>query len=239
MSKVAVIVPWRPSEPRRATLWAFVRDWLRRYHGAWPVHTAPGPDGPFNRGAALNQAAAKTDADILVIHDADTICDPLQLSRAVTWVNNYGGICYPYETYTYLDQPSTDWIRSHPTGTWFVSPEVHHTQGFRTTVRHKHVSGAVVVSRQALAAVGGFIELQGWGAEDMIMHTLFETFVAGANWMQGGAYHLWHPAIRNDPNDASQIANHQILADVMSLSPVPDQLRSYLRQGGHPIPDER
>jgi len=127
MSKVAVIVPWRPSEPRRATLWAFVRDWLRRYHGAWPVHTAPGPDGPFNRGAALNQAAAKTDADILVIHDADTICDPLQLSRAVTWVNNYGGICYPYETYTYLDQPSTDWIRSHPTGTWFVSPEVHHT----------------------------------------------------------------------------------------------------------------
>jgi hypothetical protein len=213
-----------------------------------PVYVGESPEGPFNRGAAINDAARKADADVArwcgdgetwrvaVVHDADTIAAPHVVDHAVGRILlNEAEVVYPYETYTYLDNYSSGQVQYRKRGPWFLSPEIHPTQGVRTTVRHHHVSGAMVVSRSAWEAVGGFIELEGWGAEDEIMHWLFKTFATPPIWLKGGAYHLFHPANRNSGDENDQ-ANHQILADVMSLAPVPDQLRDYLRDGGHHVP---
>lgn len=241
--RIAILVPWRDSgDARRAYLWKYVRTWLGQYRQDmtnWCFAAAPGPlEGPFNRGAAINQASdlVNDDWDIAVVHDADTICNPNAVRAAVWKIQNHGvGVVFPYETYTYLSQWSTDRIIKYG-DIGFISPEIHPVEGVRTTVRYHHVSGAVVVSRRAWEQVGGFIELEGWGAEDQIMHWLFKTFAVPPTWMRGGAYHLWHPANRNDPNDPHDQINHNILADVMALAPAPDQLRDYLREGGHPIP---
>jgi len=241
MAKVVTLVPWRGcGDARRDYLWKFVKTrWIPKYSGEqsdWDWWSAPGPlDGPFNRGAAINEAARLFDDwEVAVIHDADTICSPDMIRAAVWRIQNHkAGVIFPYETYTYLDQWSSDRIIQYG-DMGFLSPEVHPVEGVRTTVRHHHVSGAMVVSRAAWDAVGGFIELPGWGAEDYIMYWLFKTFATEPVWMKGGAYHLWHPASRND-GSVEQVTNAQILADVMSLAPVPDQLRDYLREGGHPI----
>jgi hypothetical protein len=242
MAEVVILIPWRPTgNARREYLWKFVKTkWIPQYQpemNYWDIWSAPGPlDGPFNRGAAINEAAKIVDDwDVAIIHDADTICSPMAIQAAVFRVRNHGsGVVYPFETYTYLDQWSSDRIVKYGQ-MGLISPERHPTEGFRTTVRHHHVSGAMVVSRSAWDKVGGFIELSGWGAEDEIMHWLFKTFATEPVWMKGGAYHLYHPAARND-GSVEQTTNHQILADVMSLAPAPDQLRDYLKDGGHDIP---
>jgi hypothetical protein len=239
MAKVKVLVPYRSDGGRRDELWGFVESWLGNAHPGWPVVMGHSPLGPFNRGAAINVASEHAgDWEIAIIHDADTLTSPWQLRRAVQHIDRgHFSVVYPFETYTYLDKWSTQTLldghgyvstKEH----WFLSPE-DDGQNFRTTVRHHHVSGAVVVSRAAWEAVGGFIELEGWGAEDQIMHHLFKTFADKEPfWSYGGAYHLWHPA-----NRGGAVTNHRILSDVMALTAVPDQLRQYLRDGGHPIPE--
>ena len=240
--RIAVLIPWRATgDARREYLWKFVKTkWIPQYRlniADLDVWSAPGPlKGPFNRGAAINEASRVIEPwDIAVIHDADTICSPKSIQAAVWKVRNFGvDVVFPYETYTYLDQWSSDRIIKYG-DMGFISPEIHPTQGTRTTVRYHHRSGVMVVSRKAWEAVGGFIELDGWGAEDEIMHWLFKTFATEPVWMKGGAYHLWHPAPRNNGSEHDR-TNHQILADVMSLAPIPDQLRMYLRDGGHWVP---
>lgn len=235
--KTVVAIPYRAADERRQQLFDFTTQWLADKHQGWPVHIGASPDGPFNRGAAINDAAAQTDWDILVVHDADNISDPDTLHEAAELAHATGKVVYPFETYTYLDQHSSDRIMAG--GTWFVAPELHPQQTFRTTVRHKHYSGIQVIPCSAYEAVGGYIELTGWGADDAIMNTLFDVYANGSQWLQGGAFHLWHPANRNDPRDKDNVRNHQIWDRVKSFSTRSAALRKYLANIGHHIPAER
>ena len=240
------LMPWRGGDPWREQLFSFVRGYLREHFFWEDVFLGESPGGPFNRGAAINDAARKAgDWDVAVVLDADTIFDPWLLKVAICNTENpFRGCIFPFSTYMYLDDYSTKRLieKQYARGEeqWaFLAPEYIQDDigdGFRRTVRWHHASGVQVVHRKAYEAVGGFVELQGWGAEDEIMRVLFETFTPGVKWQSGGAYHLWHPAARNDPNDEDANQNHQILADVLALSVVPDQLKEYLQYGGHPIP---
>jgi len=241
--RVVVLVPYRQATEWRDRLWDFTRSWIQQNH-PWPIYLGAGPDGPFNRGAAINRAAeAAGDWDAAIISDSDNIVDPWLLRNAVTVAlsEDQCGCVYPFATYMYLDEYSTrrilNWSHNSCDDVkWsFLAPE-RHEDGFRRSVRHHHASGIQVVTRAAYEAVGGFIELQGWGAEDEIMRVLFEVYGGGVRWQAGGAYHLWHPANRNDPQDVNNVQNHRILSEVLSLSVVPDSLGDYLRSGGHPLP---
>lgn len=239
MVKVACVMPWRAGDYRREELQDFVVGWILKHHH-WGVHFGTSPDGPFNRGAAINFGAlGAEDWDILIVHDADNICDPHVLRDAINHAHITGQVTYPYKTYTYLDKESSTRIMYGDM--WFLSPEVHPTQVFRTTVRHKHYSGIQVIPRSAYEAVGGFIELEGWGAEDAIMDILFTLFAAGSHWLLGGAYHLWHPANRNDPKDIHNVSNHEVLSKLkrsMEMNRVDPQqaARITLSRFGHHIP---
>lgn len=239
MVKVACVMPWRDGDERREILQGFVVGWVLENH-IWDVRFGTSPDGPFNRGAAINEAAVSAeDWDVLVVYDADNICDPFMLRDAVQHADITGQVTYPYETYIYLDEYSSNRIMFG--GNWFASPEVHPTQTFRTTVRHKHYSGIQVIPRSAYDAVGGYIELPGWGAEDAIMDILFDTFAAGSHWLHGAAYHLWHEAKRNDPKDIHNVANHDVLFKLkrmMEMNRIDPQqaARIAMSRAGHRIP---
>jgi hypothetical protein len=246
MARVVFLVPYRQASEWRDKLWDYTHAWIRNGF-RHRIYTGAGPDGPFNRGAAINEAARKAGKwDLAVITDSDNIMDPWMLKLAIGKLKSAqaeGGVgcIYPFSTYMYLDEFSTrrilDWSHMMDDDMkWaFLAPE-HHKDGFRRSVRYHHASGIQIVTREAYEAVGGFIELQGWGAEDEIMRILFEKFGGGVRWQSGGAYHLWHPANRNNPDDPYDVANHKVLADVSALVVVPDQLKEYLRNGGHPIP---
>lgn len=248
MVNVAFAIPYREADERRQELFEFVNTWLRDKHPlkSWKsVYAGVSPDGPFNRGAAINDAARKAgdDWDVLVVHDADNICDPEELNCAVAKAHKTGKVHYPFQTYTYLDEYSSN--RLLWGGSWFVAPEIHPQHGFRTTVRHKHCSGIQVIPRAAWEAVGGFVELTGWGAEDAIMNAVFDVFASGSEWLHGAAFHLWHPANRNDPRDQDNVRNHKVWSQVSAIveraklyGPERTQrmLRQFLATEGYKIP---
>jgi hypothetical protein len=80
------------------------------------------------------------------------------------------------------------------------------------------------------------------------MDTVFDVFASGSEWMGGAAYHLWHPANRNDPKDADNVRNHSIWQKVHAITQrgqtaqamrdqwVPKTLRAYLATQGYVIP---
>jgi len=244
---VAIAMPYREADDRRLELANFTWHWLRKNHPDSPVSLGDSPAGPFNRGHAINDAARKAgDWDVLVVHDADNICHPEAFKAAVTMAHASGKVFYPFETYVYLDENSSNGLMHYDS--WFVAPEIHPQHGYRTTVRRKHYSGIQVIPRGAYEAAGGFIELTGWGAEDAIMDTVFDVFASGSEWMGGAAYHLWHPANRNDPKDADNVRNHSIWQKVHAITQrgqtaqamrdqwVPKTLRAYLATQGYVIP---
>src|SRR4051812_19986506 len=119
--KVSLLVPFRSDSGRRDRLWEFVSAWLGTYHPDWEVLMGFSPKGPFNRGAAINRSAAASGADVFVIHDADNICDPATLRSAALTAHSRGGCVWPFSTYIYCDQPTSD--RLIDTGNMFVAPD--------------------------------------------------------------------------------------------------------------------
>jgi hypothetical protein len=228
--RVVLLVPYRSDHGRRDELWKFTRSWLEEHHGGWEIFEGVSPRGPFNRGAAINDAARKAgDWDVAVVSDADNLADAINVHWAVGRAYQTGGCVFPFDTYLYLDEPSTHRLMTG--GSWFFAP-IQQPWG----VIRKHGSGIQALSRHAYDLVGGFPELEGWGHEDVMMNVLVETFTPGIGHLPGAAYHLYH-GDGSDPYRREQSdANRQILADVMALSPLPEQLREYLQAGGHPIP---
>lgn len=240
--KTVIAIPYREADERRRELLDFTLSWLARNHWDWDIFIGDSPDGPFNRGAAINDAVRRAgdDWDVVIATDGDNISHPAMLGAAAEEAHTTGVVTHPFETYVYLDQYSSEQFLGGTDGLpVFVAPELHPSQVFRTTVRHHHYSGIQAIPRAAWNAVGGFIELPGWGAEDAIMNTVFKVFANDSGWLRGGAYHLWHPAKRNDPKDACNVRNHQIWSKVNQIMRRPDkanQLRRYLRAVGYEIP---
>jgi hypothetical protein len=233
VSDVVILMPFRSDEGRRHELMSFTRDWLRRRHPRWQLVLGESPDGPFNRGAAINDAARKAYQDwtVAVVHDSDNISDPATLERAVERAYEKQGCVFPFETYFYLDEYTSDRLMNE--GNFFVSP-IRQPWG----MSREHCSGIQAISRVAYDQVGGFPELEGWGSEDWVMNIMLKAFTSGTEHLPGSALHLYH--CKSDGSDPEMLAraanNRQILADVMALSVVPEQLREYLKAGGHPIP---
>ena len=227
--RTAVLVPYRSDSGRRDELWKYTEEWLYYNHYSWPIYLGESPEGPFNRGAAINDAARQAGGfDVAVVHDADNISDPMLLERAVQLAYEDRDCVFPFSKYLYLDEPSSN--RLIYDDNWFVAPGTD-----SWSILPRHLSGVQAISHAAYDAVGGFVELEGWGHEDIIMGTLLKTFTAGVRHLEGVAYHLYHGDTSPERKVCGEI-NRQILADVLSLAPVPDQLRMYLQEGGHRIP---
>lgn len=81
----AVIVPWLPGCPHRERAWEWVQRQYSENHPTWEIVT--GSPEPFSRSRGILEAARKTDADVLVVSDADVYCDP---SEAVDAAGEHG-----------------------------------------------------------------------------------------------------------------------------------------------------
>jgi hypothetical protein len=255
--KTVILIPWRSDNGgRRDQLWSFTRNWLLDHHLDYTIVTDDSGDGVFNRGRAINNAAAQADWDVAIVHDADNIADPEQIRKAVSRANQTGKTIFPYQAYMYLDEHSTN--RLMRGDTLFLCPFprdevpplsvlssrpsrlIGRVAGtYNHTLRHHHYSGVEVIPRQAWEQVGGFIEMDGWGAEDASMKVLFETFTAGVEWQHGTALHLWHePAWLNADRQTRRLtrANHTRLRRIQRRCGNQRSLRDLMRQYGHIVP---
>lgn len=230
--KTVILIPYRSDHGgRRDELATFTEAWLEKHHPEWEMYFGASPDGPFNRGSAVNNAAQDAYRwDVAIVSDADNICDPITLRAAVELADETKGCVFPYDTYFYLDEYSSNRLIAGES--WFVSP-IRKAWG----INLNHHSGIQAISRTAYDQVGGFPEMEGWGYEDSVMAEMLKAFTSGLQHLRGSAYHLYHGDSDSNPDRAIYgPANRQILADVMALSVVPDQLRDYFRKAGHPLP---
>lgn len=239
--KIVFLVPYRSDiGGRRDDLWSFVSTWLEKHHWDWDVYTGASPPGPFNRGAAINNAARKAgDWDVAIVHDIDNISDPTTLRKAVKRSYESGRCVFPFSTYLYLDQYSSDRLMSEDN--WFVAPERRSDGSFPYMIIERHRSGVQVISRSAWDKIGGYVELTGWGYEDSATEILLKVFVGPVEHLEGTAYHLYHESLTSSADGKNMWGpiNRNILGDIMSLQMLPDQLRAYLQEGGHKIPNDQ
>jgi len=176
---VAVLIPFRPSTGRDENLCTTLKQWR-----GWPTFFGDGDEGLFNRAQAINRAAARTDADVFVIHDCDILLARHQQAVDAAMIalseDSYV-VCF--STLKVFD--------------WTATYAVHNgknplEQPVLETV--KMVWGnCFAISRTLFERVGGFDErFKGWGAEDHAFLNACST-LGNKHRVVGDAFHLRHP----------------------------------------------
>lgn len=158
-----VCIPWRPSPSRMA---AFERVQAYWAQFGWPVVTADSDTEVFSLAQARNNAVLKAHTDVVVVADADTVLDPLNVLRAVAEPT---GICWPFTVYRVLDQKYLD----VPYEQLITVPYISTWGGDGVS----GVGGCLVTLRGEYWRLGGQPpEFIGWGWEDtaftMVVRTL-------------------------------------------------------------------
>lgn len=135
--------------------------------------------GPFNRAAALNQAAgAAGDWDFAIVNDADWLVPEAQLHLAVFQSRMSGRFTLAFDNYHYLSR----------LGTHRVLNGCRHFEAC-TEWTDRIGNSPVAVPRALWDRVGGFDErFVGWGYEDVA----FVKSCGGADRVFGPLYHLYH-----------------------------------------------
>lgn len=172
---VAFCIPWREA-PKRTPLMVEVLEQIEaRYE--WPIYLSDS-DGPvFSRAQAINRAvvrAFESGHEVVVINDADTLCESLPMEMAVAGTSEDKKSRLPYDQYILMGEGHT--------GLFLISGEV------TGPVYEGACSGVLVVHRDTWYELGGFDERYvGWGAEDVefaIRHQ-FER-------VPGKCWGMWH-----------------------------------------------
>jgi glycosyltransferase involved in cell wall biosynthesis len=183
---VPVLIPYRPDSGHRDRLWAHLSN---EYWSALPQYRPyleEGPQGPFNRSAAINAAARRAgNWDVAVIADSDTWAPPEQLDEAVRLARRTGRLVSSLTSVVQLSQDYTESLLSGTPGT--LSTERVRTLDIETE------SSMIVVPRVLWERIGGFDEkFVGWGGEDNAFWRA-ATILGGAPLrVDGSAFHLWH-----------------------------------------------
>lgn len=191
---IVVLVPRRADKSRRDEVWKFVRNRWRTEHPEYRVvEGVHAGKQPFNRGLAINRAAAKAgDWDIAIIADADSFCAAEQIDAAVETCARTGQMTLAYDRFVYLTREMSDAVMAGSTGNWW--------SGVEWTMPGT-CSSMVVVTRKVWDEAEGFDEGfdTGWGADDIAASHKFQTFGGGLQRIPGDVWHLWHsPAVHGD-----------------------------------------
>lgn len=212
--KVVMLVPRRGGVPDRDRLWAFCRTWWLNDFPDWELFEGSGPDGPFCRSHAINEAAAKAgDWDVAVIIDADVLLDPQAVRSAVDLAVATDSMTLAYHRRVLLDGPGTDKIVSGFRGNW-------ESLGRQCPDRYDACSSAVIVTRKLWDAVGGFDErFVGWGWEDVAFRVACET-ASGREMTKiaSTCWHLFHITSSGNNRSESTFQKNKSLGDRYSAA---------------------
>lgn len=214
-----VLIPWggEIDDPwRTSAFW-----WLRhRYRSLLPEATViigTSTQEPFNRSEARNNAFRASNADTLLIADADTVFQPEAIRGAVRLLGNGAPWVIPYREqagYYSLSQTATKRIFESPPESDVPEPVDEDDW------EHKHASpadplpswaGMLVLPRAAWEKVGGYDEgFIGWGWEDLAFRTALDRLVGPHRRIQNSyVLHLWHERSEADNFGQPHIKQNQ------------------------------
>lgn len=187
---VEALIPWGGTaserSERRHGLTIVLAYWREMIQWALPfdvTFTLADEAEPFRKGAAVNLAAARSQADVLFVNDADSIVQPDQLIRAVAVCELSKGFVHAYDLYQRLGAADSaacvDWRDVFkPDADWEQPNAPSH--------------GCFAAWRQSFLDAGGYDPRFIYWYDDMS----FETFAVDHPWdrVPGILRHVWHPS---------------------------------------------
>lgn len=202
----ALIVPWRGGDPDRERAWAWLSAWWVQNWPDWDLVMGNAPDGPWCKAAAVADALTRTDADLLVIADADVYVPGI--GKAIDLVTR-GSVTWtmPHMRVYRLSKAGTDRLMTTgqvpppgrvapPRGGWPAGERM-----IAESHKGKIGGGCVVLPRRLYELAPMDPRFLGWGQEDEAWGRAL-TVLAGAPWrVPEPLWHLWHaPPARVGPD---------------------------------------
>jgi hypothetical protein len=231
VTDVAVVVPFRSDDPERVVL----RDWcVARWaalHPAWPLLVIGdgAESGPFNRSRAVNRGVAATDAEVVIVADADIAVrhgQALEMVDVLGWASWVVG----YRTMTHLTRQATIRFMSY-------GPETPMTQSPDGGVRWmstESVCGLVALRRDDYLAIGGNDErFCGWGWEDTSFAYKADTLLGPHRRTPGECIHLFHTLRPDRKQDANALAHAELGARYEAAAGDPDAMTALAREASN------
>lgn len=183
---VAVLIPWRGGCPHRIAALGWV---LARYVAlGWPVIVGNHGEGPWRKALAVRAALERTDADVLVLADAD--CWTGGVLEAVERVEAGAAWAVPHRGVYRLTRAATAaWLAGERWADLADAPLAE------APYRGFEGGGVTVVRREAYEACPLDPRFAGWGGEDETFGWALRTLYGPALRPTGYAplVHLWHP----------------------------------------------
>ncbi len=216
VSDVAVIVPFRSSQPDRIAnaIWTRRWWWATRFNELSYVGMGDGGTGLFSKAKAVNRAAEGTEAHTLILADADVYPADEAIVPAAIVVAEAGGWALP-KLIAWLGVEATErqlkGSPAHPAplssfGTVddFHTPEELQRGQYRgylalpSAAPEGPTAGPFcVLSRALFGEAGGMDEsFVGWGGEDLALALVLEA-IAGPPVERGTVVHLYHQPQRD------------------------------------------
>jgi hypothetical protein len=177
---VAVIVPWRQSDEQRAAAWSWVRSRYEEHHPDWEIVTGT-CDGPWIKADAVADALTRTNADTLLIADADVWCD--NLAWAVGALDEWPWVI-PHHTVYRLTEAATAAVLAG--GSLGGETTQHPYKGFAG-------GGFLALRRDLYERIPLDPRFVGWGQEDQAWHLALRRLAGQGVRGRADLWHLWHP----------------------------------------------
>lgn len=179
----AVLIPHGGICPYRARALAWVVQHYQRHH-PWPIHIGTS-DEPWSKGAAVADALIQTDADMLVIADADSFVTPEHVTTAVQAAAEHGWAMPHWKVYR-LSERATEQV--------YAGGPPSRTDLYRGAYAGVMGGGIVAIRRDVYELVGGIDpRFCGWGGEDVSLARALIVMHGKPARMAGDLFHLYHP----------------------------------------------
>lgn len=222
---VAVVVPWRGGCPHRERALSWVVTKYQTTHPTWQVVLGEHTADQWCKAEAVTAGLALTDADRLVIADADCWVDNLADA-----VNSSAPWTVPHLMVHRLDEQSTE--QMYRTG----------VPGPGRTERpyRGHVGGGVVViDRETYDAVPLDPRFTGWGQEDDSWSVALHTLVGPPHRGDADLVHLWHPPQKRMNRINGSRAGVALARRYRAVRNDPEAMRTLIDQGKRTLTEAR
>lgn len=218
---IRFLVPRRADGGVRDTLWdRCAQHWAQGCPDI-PIVEGASPEGPFNRSAAINDAA-RGSWDIAIVLDADVLAEASQVYAAADRVRQSGKVTLPYDRFVGLNQVMTARVLRGYEGPWERGAR------FRSDT---HESSIVAIPRKLWDAIGGFDErFVGWGQEDVAFIQAARILGGGIERIPGVVFHLEHGARHLRGRGSSQYRANQERGERYRQARTPEEIRELLEE---------
>jgi|GEM_PF-4644289 len=160
---VDAIIPYKKTVSREPGF-KIVKAWLE-YNGFNVIIGSC--KGEWNKGKAIHNGVLKSKSDIIIINDADLICNFSNYSEF-----SYSPLIIPFDSVIKLDKSGNGLMK-------------------RDYIRI--AGGCWILRREVYDDVGGVDpRFEGWGGEDWAFCVMVETLHGGIKMIHQSAIHIWH-----------------------------------------------